>query len=54
VILNTPVRFEDDLHADVGVSGQDSWTMKRLTLNYGARWEYFASGTAQATSTAGR
>jgi hypothetical protein len=54
VILNTPVRFEDDLHADVGVYGQDSWTMNRLTLNYGARWEYFASGTAQATSTAGR
>jgi hypothetical protein len=54
VILNSPVRFEDDLHADVGVYGQDSWTMNRLTLNYGARWEYFASGTAQATSTPGR
>jgi hypothetical protein len=54
VILNTPVRFEDDLHADVGVYGQDSWTINRLTLNYGARWEYFASGIPEETSTEGR
>ena len=54
VILNTPVRFEDDLTADVGVYGQDSWTINRLTLNYGARWEYFASGIPAETSTPGR
>ncbi len=53
-ILNTPVRFEDDLKADVGMYGQDSWTLHRLTLNYGARWEYFASGIPEETSTAGR
>lgn len=54
VILNTPVRFEDDLKADLGIYGQDSWTINRLTLNYGARWEYFASGIPEETSTAGR
>jgi len=54
VILNTPVRFQDNLHADVGIYGQDSWTMNRLTLNYGARWEYFTSGTSEATATPGR
>ena len=54
VILNTPVRFTDNLHADVGIYGQDSWTMNRLTLNYGARWEYFSSGTSEATATPGR
>ena len=53
-ILNTPVRFQDNLTADIGLYGQDSWTMNRLTLNYGARWEYFASGTSEATATAGR
>ena len=42
------------MHADVGVYGQDSWTINRLTLNYGARWEYFTSGIAAETSTAGR
>jgi hypothetical protein len=45
---------EDDLKADVGIYGQDAWTINRLTLNYGARWEYFASGIPQETSTAGR
>ena len=53
-ILNTPVRFEDDLKADIGIYGQDSWTVNRLTLNYGARWEYFASGIPEEVSTAGR
>jgi hypothetical protein len=54
VILNTPVRFQDNLFADVGIYGQDSWTMNRLTLNYGARWEHFTSGIDVETSTAGR
>jgi hypothetical protein len=40
-ILNTPLNFQDNLDADLGIYGQDSWTFKRLTLNYGARWEYF-------------
>jgi hypothetical protein len=53
-ILNTPVRFEDDLKADVGVYGQDQWTLNRLTLNYGVRWEYFSHGIPVEVSTAGR
>jgi hypothetical protein len=53
-ILNTPVRFEDDLDADIGIYGQDSWTVNRLTMNYGARWEYFASKIPVETSTEGR
>ena len=48
------MRFEDDLTADVGIYGQDSWTINRLTVNYGARWEYFASGIPEEVSTAGR
>jgi hypothetical protein len=54
VVLNTPVFFEDDLHADLGIYAQDSWTLNRLTLNYGARWEYFASGIPVESSTPGR
>ena len=27
--------------ADLGIYVQDSWTIKRLTLNPGVRWEYF-------------
>lgn len=53
-ILNTPLRFEDDLTADVGVYGQDSWRIKRLTLNGGLRWEYFKSKTAREVAPGGR
>ena len=45
-ILNTPLSFGDKLDADFGIFAQDSWTMNRLTLNYGARFETFASSTS--------
>ncbi|MFN7918048.1 MAG: carboxypeptidase regulatory-like domain-containing protein [Vicinamibacterales bacterium] len=53
-ILNTPLSYGDKLDADMGVFAQDSWTVKRLTLNYGARFERFASSTRAAVSGAGR
>src|SRR5262249_28197883 len=30
-ILNTPLNFQDNLKADLGIYGQDSWTINRLT-----------------------
>jgi hypothetical protein len=54
LIYNTPLNYQDNLKADFGIYGQDSWTLRRLTLNYGARWEYFASGIPQETSGNGR
>jgi hypothetical protein len=53
-ILNTTLAYQDNLDGDLGFYGQDSWTMSRLTLNYGARFETFASSVAAATSPAGR
>ncbi|MEQ1731556.1 MAG: TonB-dependent receptor, partial [Vicinamibacterales bacterium] len=53
-ILNTPLSYGDKLDADFGIFGQDSWTIKRLTLNYGARFERFASSTRAAVSGSGR
>jgi hypothetical protein len=35
-----PVSFEERLKANVGVYGQDQWTMKRLTMNVGVRFDY--------------
>jgi len=53
-ILNSRVERYDQLHADIGVFGQDSWTFNRLTVNYGARFEHFAHGIPKETSPAGR
>jgi hypothetical protein len=53
-ILNTPVARRDLLHSDVGLYAQDSWTLNRLTVNFGARLEHFASGIPLETAPAGR
>jgi hypothetical protein len=53
-LLNTPLDWKDNLHADLGLYAQDSWTMKRITVNYGARWEYFSHGIPQEIAPAGR
>jgi hypothetical protein len=39
VVGNLPVASVDRLNRDVGIYAMDSWRMKRLTLNYGLRWE---------------
>jgi hypothetical protein len=53
-ILNTPLDLADDLKADVGVYAQDAWTLNRLTMNYGVRFEHFAHEIPAETSGAGR
>jgi hypothetical protein len=35
-----PARWEESLNANLGIYGQDTWTLKRLTINVGGRWEY--------------
>jgi hypothetical protein len=37
----TPNVIVANMNADLGVYAQDRWTMKRLTLNYGVRFDYF-------------
>ena len=37
IVYNTPQRSREQLNADLGVYVQDSWTLKRLTLNPGVR-----------------
>jgi hypothetical protein len=53
-ISNTPVRYSNSVNADVGIYGQDTWTWKRLSINYGLRWEYFEAQIDEESSTAGR
>ncbi len=41
-VRNTPIEASiERLNADFGVFGQDAWTIDRLTLNLGARFDYF-------------
>ena len=36
----TPYSVREQNVADLGAFGQDQWTLKKLTLNYGLRWDY--------------
>ncbi|MFN7916408.1 MAG: TonB-dependent receptor [Vicinamibacterales bacterium] len=54
VIRNTPFRFRDTMNYDIGMYVQDSWTIKRLTLNGGLRVEKLKAENTALTSPAGR
>ena len=41
VVENTPATGEQKVKQDLGLFAQDQWTMERLTLNIGARFDYF-------------
>ena len=51
---NSPVAVKQRLHADMGVYAQDSWTMKRLTINPGVRLEYYNGSIEEQSAAAGR
>jgi hypothetical protein len=54
LVYNTPIEWTDRLNADLGVFAQDAWTLRRLTVNAGLRWEYFNSEVSASVSPAGR
>ena len=54
LVYNTPFVQEEDLNYDLGVYGQDQWTLKRLTVNAGLRWEAVNAEVPAQTSPAGR
>jgi Carboxypeptidase regulatory-like domain len=51
---NTPRWWQERLNSDIGLYIQDSWTIKRLTLNPGLRWEYLNGQNTSTVSGAGR
>jgi hypothetical protein len=53
-VFNTPMYVNDWVNYDAGIYLQDSWTLKRLTLNPGVRIEYFESQMNEITVPAGR
>jgi hypothetical protein len=53
-VLNTPLRWQDRLNGNVGIYAQDAWTFKRVTINYGARWEHVNQQVTAAPAEVGR
>jgi Carboxypeptidase regulatory-like domain len=54
IVYDTPARLHDRMNADVGLYVQDSWTLNRLTINPGLRFEYFNSSIEAKAVEAGR
>jgi hypothetical protein len=50
----SPLVEKERLKADLGLFVQDQWTIKRLTLNYGLRFDYFNAFIPPQSEAAGR
>src|SRR5205085_3767471 len=52
VVYNSPATAVQNVNSDFGSYVQDTWTMKQLTLNYGARFEHFNASVPAESSPA--
>ena len=53
-VLSTPMgNFGGDVKADMGIFAQDSWTLDRLTLNLGYRYDYYNGSVPAQQAPAG-
>jgi hypothetical protein len=53
-VRNTPVASGEALNYDLGIYAQDAWTIKRLTVNAGIRYERLQAQVLEGYSPAGR
>jgi Carboxypeptidase regulatory-like domain len=53
-VYNTPIRANEFLNRDLGMFVQDAWTLKRMTVNAGVRFESFNARIKPQLSGAGR
>jgi hypothetical protein len=53
-LTNSPFKRRENLNANLGLFAQDKWTMARLTLSYGARFDYFNASIPEESATGGR
>ena len=53
-VYNTPTRYYEYVNADLGIYAQDVWTMKRLTLSPGLRFDHFNAKIEGGCRAAGR
>ena len=53
-VYNTPIAPREELNYDHGIFAQDQWTIKRLTLNAGLRYEWVNARVPAQDAPAGR
>ncbi len=53
-LLNTPIRSAERLNANLGIYGQDVWSLKRMTVTLGARFEYISEQVEGKPTQTGR
>jgi len=53
-LLGTPARWKERLNAAVAIYGQDAWTLGRITITYGLRWEYVSEQVSGQPAQHGR
>jgi hypothetical protein len=54
IVYNYPIGFDNRMKYDLGFFAQDSWTINRLTANYGVRFDMLNSYVPEQTVAAGR
>src|SRR4030095_15717878 len=53
-LTHSPFKRRENLNANLGLFAQDKWTLPRLTLTYGARFDYFNASTPEQAAQGGR
>jgi len=53
-VRNTPVHQHTTINSDLGIFAQDTWTIDRLTINAGLRFDYFNAQVDAQSAPAGR
>jgi hypothetical protein len=51
-VYNSPATAYQNVNTDLGAYAQDAWTMKKLTLHYGGRFEHFNASIPAESSPA--
>ena len=52
-VYATPLAFDDVMKANIGIYAQDQWTVRRLTLNIGFRYDYYNAYVPEQTLGSG-
>ena len=53
-VTNWPLNYSYDVNRDMGIYVQDTWTIDRLTLNLGLRWEHMRAHNLATDRVQGR